>query len=387
MSLRYRRSIRLAKGVKLNLTKTGVGMTVGGKGAHYSVHSSGRRTASVGMPGTGLYYQKRTSSKSRDAVTPRTTTAPQPSVHATPAQQKQANAIGSTDDALKVTSDSYALFRTQLTTLLEWRKVKRAEVTEAKSQLKTLTAHYNRRRAMVLKRFYVDAEAAMNQQAEVVASLEQELNEKSMSLSFANSPQFASTWTDCVTTFNELMGSERVWDITYSTAVNKFKDRSVANNSFNRTLIQETPEPLAYINSDVDCLALPGANNSSIYIYPTFLLIFRSYHEFGIFDLKEVRPGIHLTKFIESEGVPKDTVVVGQTWYKTNKDGTKDKRFNGNYQIPIVQYGELLFESAKGLQEFYMFSNIKAFASFSKALAAHYQVIAKTKTQATAIRS
>ncbi len=56
MGMRFRRSVKLAPGVKLNLTKTGVGMTFGLKGAHYSVHSSGRRTTSYGLPGTG-YYQ------------------------------------------------------------------------------------------------------------------------------------------------------------------------------------------------------------------------------------------------------------------------------------------------------------------------------------------
>jgi hypothetical protein len=57
MGLRFRRSVRIAPGVKVNLTKTGLGLTVGPRGSHYSVHSSGRRTRTVGLPGTGLYYQ------------------------------------------------------------------------------------------------------------------------------------------------------------------------------------------------------------------------------------------------------------------------------------------------------------------------------------------
>ncbi|MEO8571774.1 MAG: DUF4236 domain-containing protein [Chloroflexota bacterium] len=59
MSVRFRRSIKLAPGVKVNLTKTGLGLTLGPRGAHYSVHSSGRRTRSIGLPGTGFYYQSR----------------------------------------------------------------------------------------------------------------------------------------------------------------------------------------------------------------------------------------------------------------------------------------------------------------------------------------
>src|SRR4051812_14931399 len=58
MPLRARKSIRIAKGVRLNLSKTGVGVSVGTRGLRYSVHSSGRRTVSAGLRGTGLGYQE-----------------------------------------------------------------------------------------------------------------------------------------------------------------------------------------------------------------------------------------------------------------------------------------------------------------------------------------
>nr|DAW38148.1 MAG TPA: Protein of unknown function (DUF4236) [Caudoviricetes sp.] len=56
MGLRFRKSYKIAPGVKFNVNKKSVGMTFGGKGVHYTVNSSGRRTTSVGIPGTGLYY-------------------------------------------------------------------------------------------------------------------------------------------------------------------------------------------------------------------------------------------------------------------------------------------------------------------------------------------
>ncbi|MBF6605931.1 MAG: DUF4236 domain-containing protein [Chloroflexi bacterium] len=71
MSLRFRRSIRIAPGIRINLTKTGLGLTVGPRGAHYSVHSSGRRTRSAGLPGTGLYYQSRSGGGVRRATSAR----------------------------------------------------------------------------------------------------------------------------------------------------------------------------------------------------------------------------------------------------------------------------------------------------------------------------
>jgi hypothetical protein len=56
-----------------------------------------------------------------------------------------------------------------------------------------------------------------------------------------------------------------------------------------------------------------------------------------------------------------------------------------NYQIPIVQYAELQLDNAKGLQECYMFSDFKAFATFSRALADHYKVLSKSKSEAKPI--
>lgn len=56
MGLRFRKSIKLGNSAKLNIGKKSVSMSVGGKGARYSVNSSGRRTKSVGIPGTGLSY-------------------------------------------------------------------------------------------------------------------------------------------------------------------------------------------------------------------------------------------------------------------------------------------------------------------------------------------
>ncbi|HEY3763794.1 MAG TPA: DUF4236 domain-containing protein [Gaiellales bacterium] len=54
--LRARRSVRLGPGVKLNLTKRGVSLTAGTRGAHYTVSTTGRRTRTVGLPGTGISY-------------------------------------------------------------------------------------------------------------------------------------------------------------------------------------------------------------------------------------------------------------------------------------------------------------------------------------------
>lgn len=57
MGFRFRKVISVLPGVKINLSKSGVSTSLGGKGATVNVGSSGKRTFTLGIPGTGLSYQ------------------------------------------------------------------------------------------------------------------------------------------------------------------------------------------------------------------------------------------------------------------------------------------------------------------------------------------
>ncbi|MGL4791168.1 MAG: DUF4236 domain-containing protein, partial [Anaerotignaceae bacterium] len=56
MGLRMRKSITICKGVRVNFGKTGTSLSFGTRGLRQTIHSSGRVTSSIGIPGTGLSY-------------------------------------------------------------------------------------------------------------------------------------------------------------------------------------------------------------------------------------------------------------------------------------------------------------------------------------------
>ncbi len=58
MGLNFRKSISLAKGLKLNVGKKSASLSAGIPGARYSVSTNGTRRATFGIPGTGLSYTK-----------------------------------------------------------------------------------------------------------------------------------------------------------------------------------------------------------------------------------------------------------------------------------------------------------------------------------------
>ncbi len=56
MGFRFRKSFKIAPGVKLNVNKKSIGLSVGSKNARVSVNSKGKVTKSISIPGTGISY-------------------------------------------------------------------------------------------------------------------------------------------------------------------------------------------------------------------------------------------------------------------------------------------------------------------------------------------
>ena len=55
-------------------------------------------------------------------------------------------------------------------------------------------------------------------------------------------------------------------------------------------------------------------------------------------------------KYAETEGLPSDTSVLSRTWKYVNKDGSKDKRYKDNEEIPICNYKMLRVENGSGFK-------------------------------------
>lgn len=56
MGLRFRRSFKIAPGVRVNLNKKSASVTFGPKGLKHTVSTTGKSHTTVGVPGTGLSY-------------------------------------------------------------------------------------------------------------------------------------------------------------------------------------------------------------------------------------------------------------------------------------------------------------------------------------------
>jgi hypothetical protein len=69
MGFRFRKSIKIFPGLRLNLSKSGVSASIGTRGATVNVSERGTK-ATVGLPGTGLSYSEQLSKPEQHGSAP-----------------------------------------------------------------------------------------------------------------------------------------------------------------------------------------------------------------------------------------------------------------------------------------------------------------------------
>lgn len=283
--------------------------------------------------------------------------------------------IRSSSKALSVTSKNFTELRNQITDIHNERLVLQQKLNSEKSKLTLLNILHLTSLFFIFGFFYRKISIKRTAQIDIVKNLKEELNSAFVNLTFADKSQLEKSWLNCIDAFTELIKSEKVWDLTFAENTDSIRQRTIAKTSLKRSTIDYKRKEIEFIKSDLDYLFLPNTNGPDIYIYPTFLIFYKDREDFGIFDLKDINAVFEASSYIEEEEVPKDTETISHTWKKSNKDGSMDKRYKGNYQIPVVKYGQVLFETDSGLQECFMFSNYEAVVEFSNSYHHHIKQI------------
>lgn len=88
MAVRFRKSFKVAPGLRVNVSSRGIGASAGVKGLRYSVNSRGQRRTTVSIPGTGISSTS-TSSSSRSSTNRTYKSAAQQRQQALARQQKE----------------------------------------------------------------------------------------------------------------------------------------------------------------------------------------------------------------------------------------------------------------------------------------------------------
>jgi hypothetical protein len=160
-----------------------------------------------------------------------------------------------------------------------------------------------------------------------------------------------------------------VWSIDSTQRIDRVKARSFAGTVVQRHAahLARGAHPLIGTSEPPLTVAFQGGR-SVAYFYPGFVLVAAlDDSDFALIDITDLEIQHSESHFTETETLPRDATVIGKTWAKANKNGSRDRRFAHNRELPIARYGEVHLAGPGGLRETLMISRSEPSVAFCAA--------------------
>ena len=181
--------------------------------------------------------------------------------------------------------------------------------------------------------------------------------------------------------FDVMMACEGKWHVSAGGAVRDLT--TWKQNAGASHVVDKKPTSLDYslppvIKSNITPPSI-GVGTQRVHFLPDVMLI-EDNEKIGAIGYADLELRSQNTRFIEDGRVPRDAEVVGQTWQHPNKSGGPDRRYASNRQIPVCLYEVLYMTSGSGLNEMLEFSRIGVCGPFANALRQLALPAKKTRT-------
>jgi hypothetical protein len=380
MGLRFRQSIKLLPGLRINFGLRGISVTVGPRGANLSLGTRGTYL-NLGLPGTGISYRARldkTKSLEGSQSTIRPEPEPEPQTHPDlfnrhpPFIDLAPHVIEfrSVDVASLGSSESLERVSALCEKLQSQRHIISAEITQAEKDV--IRAARMSRRFAWLRRWIASTTFKSLQEyhddclnrLDVLKEIKQSLV---LDVEFSISDGAKKAFLYVTAAFDRVSRSARIWDITSAQAVDRYRTRSAASKTFDTQPVSFDRTYDALMATEFRPPRFVNTNGADLMLYPAFVMV-QIGERVALLDIRQVEITIEPTRFVVYDGnVPSDSMVIDSTWQYVNKDGGPDRRFSNNPTIPIAKYCNIFFRG-EGLNEAWMISNAEAGIEFGEAI-------------------
>jgi hypothetical protein len=203
-----------------------------------------------------------------------------------------------------------------------------------------------------------------------VAALSENLTATQISVDFDMETEIAAPYLRMQAALDGMSNAQCVWAVQTEQQINRLKARSFAGTVVARAnaLLTRRAHSLVATKDTPYAVGVRGGK-STAYFYPGFVLVAGSaLDEFALIDMCEFEAVSESISFTETGSVPSDARLIGTTWAKANKNGSRDKRFAHNRELPIMAYGGLHLTGTGGFNEKLMVSRADASAALAAAI-------------------
>ncbi|MBC2169907.1 DUF4236 domain-containing protein [Listeria booriae] len=328
MRFRSRKSINLGGGFRINVSKSGIGYSWGVKGARITKTARGNTRTTLSIPGTGISHITETRKKTKDSEYHNVgeqniyvdNTTPSISTETVNVHEYQPAEYKDLLDSIKKIQNINLLSTILICTLLL-----------AASPIFIFTGI-----AGIILKFYVHTKL-------------------SITIEYTFDEETKQSYENLCALWMSLNENEQFWQTIAESQLNQ-KTSGGASRGVNRIPSKAIAKPPYFLKTNVKPFGLK-LRKQKLFFLPDKLLII-SGRKVGALNYADIRMGLGTTNFVETDAVPKDAHILGHTWLKVNKNGSPDKRFKNNRQVPVCQYGEVRIESGNALHVELMCSNL-----------------------------
>ena len=166
--------------------------------------------------------------------------------------------------------------------------------------------------------------------------------------------------------WQELFSSEKVWQITERGSTTNTRRNAGASNVIRRNLLSKPKSKVFWLKSNISPMIIRLQKESMVLLPDKILLI--SGVKVGAVSFEDIQIQAREQTFIEEQAVPHDTQIIGKTWKYVNRNGTPDKRFKNNRQLPRCLYGQVTMQTPSGLNVQLQCSNPEKIAYFQQSI-------------------
>jgi hypothetical protein len=173
-------------------------------------------------------------------------------------------------------------------------------------------------------------------------------------LNYCLTPTDEAEFSKLQSAFQDLLSCRMFWHLDAAGYTSDWKRNAGASSLVARSEAQSllSLPPKVVCNLNVPTIK---SKQKSLYFFPDRLLVYDA-SGIGAVAYSELQFATSNTKYVEDGPVPGDSPQVGTTWRYVAKNGGPDRRFKNNRQLPILQYGILALKSYSGLSELFQCS-------------------------------
>ena len=340
MGFRFRKSINLGGGFKINLSKSGIGYSFGTKGYRVTKKASGGTRSTLSVPGTGISYVHETNGKSRNHanVGNNSNYNRQPDSQNNGCDNNHYDTVaisnGKAENVVSEGLEEMIALANKSYKFNNWSTI---------GIIVSLVLSCSNPIFILLVCVCVACKIYIHQNGKI-------------NLDYTIDDEQRSIINERMNPMKKIAQSKKIWSITQSSKVIDSKYTGGANTTVKRIPCTPTTKLPFPFTSNEEALCFQYSKEKLIFLPDKFFIIKNG--KIGALNYSDLKSTVSATRFVESEIVPSDAKVVDKTWKYVNKSGGPDKRFSDNRQYPVCLYGELTLRAAEGnINTILMFSN------------------------------